>query len=257
MNTSVNNKHQDYHNQPRRLVAMENRWPAGASTGWHSHPRGQLLYAIKGVMIVQSDTGTWVVPPTRALWMVTGLRHNVTMSGEVEMRTAYIDVHAATGLPTQTCVINVSPLLKELLVEAVRIPVHAEPTPRHERVIDLLLDELSVSSTIALHLPMPNDTRIKTVCETLTKQPWDNKTAAMWAAKIGMSERTLHQLFVQDTGMRFSQWREQARLLNALSQIAEGKKGIEIALNCGYTSHSAFSAMFRRHFGVTPSDFYK
>jgi AraC-like DNA-binding protein len=57
--------------------------------------------------------------------------------------------------------------------------------------------------------------------------------------------------------MTFSQWREQARLLAALKLLAEGKKGIEIALDCGYASQSAFSAMFRRHFGVSPSMFYR
>ena len=257
MSSQVVNKHQDFHDLPRPLVAMENMWPAGTSTGWHSHPRGQLLYAIKGVMIVHSEAGAWVVPPNRALWMVAGLRHNVTMSGDVEMRTAYIDVGAVPNLPEKTCVINVSPLLRELLVEAVRIPLIRELDARDGRLVGLLIDELKVSSMIPLHLPMPCDARLKKICHSLIEQPAARSNAREWAEAAGMGERTLHRLFSQDTGMTFSQWREQARLLSALREIAEGKKGIEVAFNCGYASQSAFSAMFRRHFGVPPSAFYR
>ncbi|WP_313704266.1 helix-turn-helix transcriptional regulator [Massilia sp.] len=257
MATPVKNRHQDFHDLPRPLVAMENTLPAGTVTGWHSHPRGQLLYAIKGVMIVHSEAGSWVVPPSRALWIVAGLRHNVIMSGDVEMRTAYIDAQAAPGLPAQTCVINVSPLLRELMVEAVRIPLDRDMGPREERLVGLLLDELSVSSAIPLHLPMPYDARLKSLCQSLIDQPGNPAQARDWAASLGMGERTLHRLFSQETGMTFARWREQARLLSALEQLAQGRKGIDVAFDCGYASQSAFAAMFRRHFGVPPSSFYR
>lgn len=257
MPSPARHKHQDFHDLPRLLVAMENSCPAGSSTGWHSHPRGQLLYAIKGVMIVHSDAGSWVVPPSRALWMVAGLRHNVIMSGDVEMRTAYIDAAAAPGVPAQTCVISVTPLLRELLVEAVHIPLDRDLCARDERLVRLLIDELGVSSAIALHLPMPADPRLKTLCQCLIEQPAGASSARAWAHTLGMGERTLHRLFSRETGMTFARWREQARLLSALRQLAEGRKGIEVALNCGYASQSAFSAMFRRHFGVSPSSFYR
>lgn len=256
MQIQVLSKHQDFHDLPRILVAMENSWPAGTSTGWHSHPRGQLLYAIKGVMIVHSEAGSWVVPPNRALWIIAGLRHNVVMSGDVEMRTAYIDASLTVVLPDQTCVINVSPLLRELLVEAVRIPLDHELSVRDERLVGLLIDELRVSNAIPLHLPMPSNPRLKSIGQSLIERPADRSNAKEWAEAKGMGERTFHRLFSKETGMTFSQWREQARLVSALREIAEGKKGVEVALNCGYSSQSAFSAMFRRHFGVTPSTFY-
>lgn len=250
-------KHKHFDNHPRPLVVMENRWPSGSSTGWHSHPRGQLLYATNGVMVVHSDAGSWVVPPNRALWMVTGLPHNVTMSGDVVMRTAYIDSERVPSLPADSGVINVSPLLRELLVEAVRIPPAGEVTGRDALLLDLLICELRMSSTIPLHLPMPVDPRLRSICEALTVRPSDASNAADWAQSIGVGERTLHRLFTRETGMTFAQWREQARLLHALRRIAEGGKLIDVALDCGYSSPSAFAAMFRRHFGVAPSSFYR
>lgn len=257
MSTASTDPHEIFQDQPLPLVAIESAWPGGSSTGWHSHSWGQLLYAIRGVMVIQAEAGTWVVPSNRALWMAAGLRHTVKMSGAVDMRTAYIDTQIFPDLPTHPCVINVSPLLRELLVEAVRVPRSQPPTARNQRLVWLIVDELRASGTVGLHLPMPGHPHLQRLCQSLIDHPSDRSGAQEWSARIGVAERTLHRLFSQETGMTFAQWREQARLLSALRDIAAGKKGIEIALNCGYSSQSAFSAMFRRHFGLSPSDFYR
>lgn len=250
-------KHRLFDNLARPLVVMENRWPTGTSTGWHSHPKGQLLYATEGVMVVHTDAGSWVVTPNRALWMLTGLRHNVTMSGDVVLRTAYIDVAKVSTLPGESCVIHVSPLLRELLIEAARISPAREPAGRDARLIDLLLDEIRTSTVLPLHLPMPRDERLRSICDSLSACPSASASAAAWAASIDVGERTLHRLFIKGTGMTFAKWREQARLLYALERIGNGDKVIDVALDCGYASASAFAAMFKRHFGVTPSSFYR
>lgn len=246
-----------YDQLPEPVVVMESRWAAGMSTGWHTHPRGQLLYATEGVMVIHTEAGSWVIPPNRALWMVSGLRHTVSMSGDVVMRTAYINEAQVPAMPAHNCAINVSPLLRELLVEAVRIAPGAAPSPRNTRVLDLLIDEIQVSATLPLHLPLPQDARLRRICTALMAQPADAASAAQWATSIGMAERTLHRRFAQETGMSFAQWRAQVRLLHALRRIASGDRVIDIALDCGYASHSAFAAMFKRHFGVTPTEFYR
>ncbi|THJ32774.1 helix-turn-helix transcriptional regulator [Lampropedia aestuarii] len=246
-----------YDHSPRALVVMESAWPSGASTGWHQHGKGQLLYATSGVMLVHSDIGSWVVPPNRALWLLAGMRHNVVMSGQVLMRTAYIDVQKIPQLPANSCVINVSPLLRELLVAASCISLTQVLDERHTRLLALLVDELRVSSTMALHLPMPSDARLARICQALMASPADSSSAAEWAAQIGVAERTLHRLFAKELGMGFAQWREQARLVHALQKMAKGQKLISVAMDCGYASPSAFSAMFKRHFGLPPSDFYQ
>lgn len=250
-------KHLHFHEAGRAMATMEADWPDGRSTGWHSHPRDQLLYAIEGVMLVDSSAGSWVVPPNRALWLLAGIEHCVRMSGEVKMRTVYIDATQFDGLPENTCVIAVSPLLRELIVAAVRIPVDYEEAGRDARLMHLLIDELKVSDVLGLHLPVPSDARLKRICETLTQHPADASTVAQWAERLGVTAKTVHRLFVKETGMTFAQWREQARLLVALRHIAHGERIIDIAFDCGYASQSAFTAMFRRHFGVPPSAFYR
>lgn len=249
-------RHRQFDNAARPTVAMDSDWPAGESTGWHVHPRGQLLYAIEGVMLVESAAGSWVIPPSRALWLVAGVRHNVTMSGDVKMRTAYIDAGRVRDLPPETRVVGVSPLLRELLVAAVRVPIDYPVGGRDENLMHLLVHELKHSAALPLHLPMPRDPRLKAVCEVLTKTPSDTSTAEAWAKRLGVTAKTVHRLFVKETGMTFAQWRDQARVLHALRRIAEGWRVIDVAFDCGYASQSAFAAMFKRNFGAPPSSLY-
>src|ERR1700742_1786466 len=250
-------RHLDYHMTARPMAAMEIDYPSGASTGVHAHPRGQLLYAIEGVMIVRSAAGIWVVPPNRAVWLVAGLGHEGGMRGGVKIRAVFVDPRAASHLPQASCVLAVSPLLRELIVAAMRVPLDYEPETRDERLLRLLLDELREERVLPLHLPMPRDARLRTVCEALVARPDDVSTAEHWAGQIKVTPKTLHRLFAKETGLTFGQWRQQVRLLFALERLARGDRVIDVALDSGYASQSAFAAMFRKHFGMPPSAFYR
>jgi len=256
MDREIATKHLHYHDTGTAMVAMDADWPDGTSTGWHSHPRVQLLYAIEGVMVVRSRDGCWVVPPNRALWLAPDLEHEVKMAGDVRMRTVFIDAEAIEGLPTRTCVLSVSALLRELIVAAVETPTIYPENSRSDLLMRLLAEELRTSNELPLHLPLPNDERIRFICEHLIAYPDNTFTVTEWAERIEVTSKTIHRLFTKETGMSFAQWREQARLLFALRKIANGEKIIDIAFDCGYGSPSAFTAMFRRHFGVPPSSFY-
>jgi AraC-like DNA-binding protein/quercetin dioxygenase-like cupin family protein len=250
-------RHLDFHDTPRAMVAMEVDYPGGSSTGLHTHPRGQVLYAIEGVMIVHSKVGTWVVPPSRAIWLLPGLEHEVRMHGEVKIRTVFIEPSIAPHLPDTNCVLAVSPLLRELIVAAARIPLDYEEKGRNGRLMRLMLDELHGSDVLPLHLPIPDEARIGIICQAIIDNPADASTAAQWAKRLGVTAKTVHRLFAKETAMSFAQWRQQVRLLRALQRIAGGDRIIDVAFDCGYASQSAFTAMFRRHFGMPPSEFYR
>ena len=88
----------------------------------HSHPWGQLAYCATGivqVMTVPEDASlqavTYIVPPSRAVWIAPGMRHAVTVREAAELRTLYI--HAgATPKGWRDCrMIVVSSLLRELV----------------------------------------------------------------------------------------------------------------------------------------------
>ncbi|MDQ0474290.1 AraC family transcriptional regulator [Labrys wisconsinensis] len=257
MSDDLSTRHLDFHAPARPMAAMEIDYPSGLSTGLHAHPSAQLLYAIAGVMVVRSAAGSWVVPPNRAAWLPAGLEHEVRMCGEVKIRTVFVDPAAAPHLPADSCVVAVSPLLRELLVAATAVPLDYAPGTRDERLMALILDELRVLDVLPLHLPMPADRLVRTVCEAMIRRPDDTSKAAAWAARLGMAPKTLHRLFRRETGLTFGEWRQQARLVFALERLAGGARIIDVALDSGYASQSAFTAMFRRHFGVPPGAFYR
>src|ERR1700733_12500142 len=150
MADDLTTRHLDYHATPRPLAAMEIDYPNGASTGLHAHPRGQLLHAIEGVMIVRTADGSWIVPPNRAVWLVADLEHQVRMCGDVKIRTLFVDPDAAPHLPRTSCVTSCPPRLRELIVAAVGIPTDDAPGTRDDHLLLLLLDELLELDVLSL-----------------------------------------------------------------------------------------------------------
>jgi AraC-like DNA-binding protein len=188
--------------------------------------------------------------------MPPAVRHELRMVGAVRMRTAYIHAEAARQLPPHCSVMAISPLLRELILAAIDIQGPYDEDTRDGRVMRLLLDELRQLPTLPLRLPRPADPRLQAVCEAIVAAPDDKTTAQGWAARLGVDAKTVHRLFVRETGMTFGQWRQQARLLEALERLAEGAKILDVSLELGYASPSAFSTMFKRQFGVAPSAFF-
>ena len=242
---------------PRTLLVRAMDLTVDHNTGWHQHRRAQLVYAISGVMQVWTAHGLWVVPPQRAVWMPSRTPHQVqTGSGPVAMRHLYIEPDAAAHLPDHCCVVRVTPLLKELIRKAATLPELYDPDGPDGRLVTVILDQIQGLPTAPLHLPDVSDPRLRPIARALTRDPADPRTLADWAAQAGASARTLARLFRRDTGMTFGQWRQQVRLLAALALLAEGRPVTTVALDLGYDSQSAFIAMFRRAFGVTPGRYF-
>lgn len=247
--------HLPYETTSMPISAMAAWYPHGTVISPHRHRRAQLLYAVEGVMHIESERGSWVVPPTRGVWLEAGLDHTVRMSGDVKMRSVFVEPDMAEPLPEQSCVVEIHPLLRELIVAAVGVPLDYAPASRHDHLMRLLLAEIPAAPLLPMYLPWPRDTRLRAICEALLRTPDDARTVSEWAAMIGRSEKTLHRRFRSETGLTFGQWREQARLLLALKRLARGDKILTVAMDHGYNSQSAFTAMFKRHFGMTPSRF--
>jgi AraC-like DNA-binding protein len=222
----------------------------------HRHPTAQLIHAAHGVMVVATDVGQWIVPPTRGIWMPAETDHWIRTIGEVQLRTVYIRPDAVAGLPQECKAVGISPLLRALILEAMHIESPYTADSRDGRLMRLLLDEVTLLPTLPLHLPQPNDPRLLTICDAIVKSPANASTLGDWASRLHVDAKTIQRLFMRETGMTFGQWRQQARLLIALEQLASGAKVVDVALNMGYANQGAFATMFKRQFGVAPSTFF-
>jgi AraC-like DNA-binding protein len=232
-------------------------YPSGHVVATHRHPTAQLIHAVQGVMVVGTESGQWVVPPTRGLWMPAGVDHRIRMVGEVQIRTVYIRPDASPDLPLECEVVAISPLLRELILAAVGITGPYESDSREGRLMRALLDQLSLLPSLPLRLPQPADPDLLIICAAIDRQPDDPSTLQAWAGRLGIDAKTIQRRFARQTGMTFGQWRQQARLIKALEQLASGVKVVDVALNLGYGSPSAFATMFKRQFGETPSAYFR
>jgi AraC-like DNA-binding protein len=245
-----------FQDAPRPVVVIANDYLDGHRIARHRHKRAQLLYPSSGVITVTSQQGAWVVPPLRAAWVPAGVDHEVRVSGQVSMRSVNIAAGAARGLPRQCCVVSVSSLLRELVLRAAQLPMLYRQRGSAGRIMQLLLDEIHALPVLPLHLPAPDHPRLKPVCDAISRQPDLDHALATWSGRIGASSRTVARLFRRETGMSFSAWRQQARLLEALKRLAAGQPVTGVALDMGYASPSAFISMFKRAFGTTPSRYF-
>lgn len=240
----------------RPVAAMAVECPRGFTDVFHSHRRAQLLYACAGVMSVVTREGAFVVPPQRAVWLPGGIEHEVYYGVPVSLRTLYIEPRVHPQLPTQCRVLEVSDLLRSLILEAVNLPAEYDLEGREGRIMALLLDEIVGMPTVPSHAPMPRDERLARVCRAMFKDPTQKVRLEDLAHTVGMSRRTVTRLFRRETGMSFAAWRQHLCLLEALSRLAVGRSVTTVALDVGYRSPSSFTAMFRRTFGVTPRHYF-
>lgn len=240
------------------ITTFTRDYPAGHIVKLHFHDKDQLVYASRGVMTVRTTRGTWTVPTHRAVWIAAAVPHSITMSGAVAMRTLYFRPRLVARLPRSCCVVNVSPLLRELILHACDCGTLKRTRPWQRHLIDVIIDQLQVVSMVPLQLPHLADERALKIAKLLATNPSERRTLTELCKLTGAaSSRTMERLFQQNTGMTFGRWRHQFRLMHALRLLAEGAKVTYAALEAGYSTPSAFICMFKKSIGITPGTYFR
>lgn len=247
---------QNFTPSPGRPVRSRTQMqPADAHFEPHQHAWVQLAYCDQGLIQVtamepQGHT-SFVVPPSRAVWIPANTLHAVTMLENAHLRTVYMHASATPAGWTQARALVVSPLLREL-IQALE---DMQPGPREDALTLLTLQEISQAAPHHLAIRLPQDKRLRALCDAVLRDLARQATLAEWASHIGASERTIARLFRDELGTSYLQWRQQAVLAHALPLLARSMPVSQVAQACGYTSDSAFAAMFKTAMGHTPSQF--
>ena len=237
----------------RPVVVAGADYPGGSLQAWHSHRRAQLLFGLGGLMQVVTQDGAWVVPPQHAVWIPSGREHQSRMLLPVTTCSAFVEPEHAPRDAATCQVLEVGPLLRELLIEATRIDPRYVAHSREESLMRLLLAEISRAREIPMHVPLPQDDRLGALCRDFMMTPSIQSRPGQWAERLHMSERTFNRRFLTQTGMGFQQWRLRACIVNAISRLALGHAVTVIAYDLGYERPAAFSTMFRKMTGYVPS----
>ena len=235
----------------------------------HQHDWAQLVFSVTGAVRVSAQsTGpdhTYIVPPSRAVWIPPGVVHAVTAIEQADLRTLYLHESVVNTLADQgdwaACrVVDVSALLRELVLQLAVDPdvepANTESRWREQGISALILDELRRARRLPLGLPLPREGRLRKVCEAMLDHPLRHADINGWATEAAASPRTLSRWFNSELGTSYGQWRQQMLLAKALSMAARKQPMGLIAAELGYGSASAFTAMVTRTVGMPPSRFF-
>jgi AraC-like DNA-binding protein len=242
-----------------RVRAFSRDYPSGHRLPPHAHTAAQLVFASAGVMTVQTPDGAWTVPPHRAVWVPKRVKHSIRMFGAVAMRTLYLPAEMLPrDMPERCAVLEVSPLLREIVLVAVSRGGLRRGVRADENLLRVLLDELRpLAGAGAPFLPVPRDPRALRVARRLEHDPSEPAPLGSLLRGSGASRRTIERRFRAETGMSLGAWRREVRLARALELLAAGESVTTTALECGYASLSAFVAAFKHAFGRTPGRYFR
>ena len=242
---------------PRQVYGHVHGLPNRAIGQRHRHPWTQLSYAARGVIEVVTDNARYMAPPLHAVWIPAGVPHAVHRHEGTEIRSLYIAPETLDAAGEACRVVEVTPLLRELIRSFGEYPVEYDEEGSPGRLVGVLLDQLGGAAEADLALPWPGDARLRKICRALEAHPGDERRLADHAQRLGVSEKTLSRLFLQQTGLTFRGWRQRLRMLAALPMLERGDRVTDVAVACGYDSMPAFIAAFRLFTGVTPGEFFR
>jgi AraC-like DNA-binding protein len=243
----------DYDPKPGTSIStLAYEYPPGFLVPEHAHGADQVIYATRGVMEVSAGQSFWLIPPQFGIWIPARTMHRIRMPAAVSMRTLYLRRGLAPKLPATCTVLHVTPLLRELIVEAVRIgQLHAR-NRLHRALRDVIVFHLEGASSVPTFLTLPQDARALRVAHALLANQADHPSLESLCATAGASVRTIERAFRSEVGTDFATWRRQARLMKAVEMLAGGSSVKQAAFAIGYRQPSAFVEMFRRTFAATP-----
>ncbi|MCT8267338.1 helix-turn-helix transcriptional regulator [Afifella sp. JA880] len=237
---------------PRRVIALGTEYRDGQIIAPHNHRRGQLLYGSTGVVMMVTRDGAWVMPPERGMWIPPQVVHEVHMLGRVKIQSLYLLPEAAEAMPARCQVVGISPLMRNLLAEAVALPRHGELDERDAALMRLVEHEMHRLPALPLSLPLPKTDPLLRLCRAFLLHPTPHSTIDEWSEALSLSRRSFTRLFRRETSLSFVAWRQQACLMAALPRLAAGEAVTAVAIDLGYDNPAAFTTMFKRVLGTPP-----
>lgn len=224
----------------------------------HKHHEGLLFFLDTGVVRVRSVQQSVWVSPGQLGWIPPEKNHAAQWFGVASGFFMY--VHASL-CPEGLNVAQVSHL--GALEKQICLRLHQEQSRQTSPIVQqYLLSLLQAlffhfmhSPTHQVQLTMPSCIVLRVMTDALIESPDDERSIEVWSAELGLSTSTILRRFKAQTGLSFSGWRQQLRMLKALELLGQGHTVTDTALALGYHNISAFIAMFRRYYQCTPGEF--
>ncbi|WP_221794356.1 helix-turn-helix domain-containing protein [Oceanobacter mangrovi] len=223
--------------------------PAGYVSSWHCHAASQLTLIDQGVLLIETIAGRWLIPRGRLGWIPAQTKHTAFSHTDIMGHSLYLPAELCRDLPITPCVLDISNFGSGVLRQ---LFARSSDNAIESALLTLLMHELSTATIEPWQLPIPKDRRLQKLTTLTLKDVGSNQSIAYLAKVIGMSTRSVSRRFSEETGMSYVQWRQLARLMQAMEWLQMGKPVEWVAQCCGYSNTSAFITVFKQHMRMTP-----
>jgi len=222
----------------------------GGEVRHHRHAFHQFVLPLRGRLDLDTHAGARCVDAATALLIPANEDHCFRAEGD--NRFAVVDVaedHPLCERARREPALAVSPALTHQLAQLEWCAAAGELSPRfRHHWTALLLETLAGDGH-------PADAASRRFEFAVARIRAGRVVGvADLASQIGLSAARVHALFRRHAGTTPGDYLLRARLERGASMLATGDRPIaDIALDCGFSEHSAFTRAFRRLRGTSPS----
>ncbi|WP_039035239.1 AraC family transcriptional regulator [Shewanella sp. ECSMB14102] len=221
-------------------------------TPMHSHTWGQLQLSRGGLMELVAQGRRFMSLSQCGIWIPVGIKHESYMRRCVQYSSMNVPQELATRLPKHICLLELSPIAEAILMDLNSRGVELAHTPEDQRLLKVLLDQLSRAREVQPFLPVTDHPMLQAIAAELEAVPEGGRSFAAWADTLGTTERTLARLCQARLGMNYTEWRQRYRFIHSLQLLRQAISVKEVALTLGYHQTSPFISLFRKYAGCTP-----
>ena len=171
---------------------------------------------MRGVVSVETGTGTWIVTTLTAVAIPPWQVHRVSAHGNASLRSVFVDPDVLPDLIDTVATIQVSRLLHELIGEAGRRYTDFDDAEHSgdatASIIALIVELLplmpsSSGTASSVWVPRLETELLRPIAIAIEDDPGDPTSVEEWARRLGLSVRHLHRVFKAETGVTLSTWK--------------------------------------------------
>ena len=218
-----------YHELPTPVFMKLKDMPALSKVVDHQHNWDQLIYSKFGLLEVNSEKGDYIIPPHQAVWIPANRKHSIATVNGAQLRSVHLNKGLIMAF-SHIQVLKVNKLVQALIDKAADFNFDFKIQGKEERLLNVLVDQISLLPKVALCLPLSNDPLIHPILSWQQANLDRNKTLQNWAVELGASSKTISRRFESLLGMSFGQWREQLKLHKTIQWLYEKRPVTQVRL---------------------------
>lgn len=189
----------------------------------HAHEWGEFVYSFSGVIQIRVGTERYLILPNCVIWVPPRMEHQCCSGSTASHCSVYIAAAFCERLSKTPCAVEISPLMRSLLLHLGKIPV-SDCTEEYIRILRVFLDQLLAAPCTGNYLPTDtDDPQLAKLLRHLVENPDDTSSVSDLAASCGMTERTLSRQCRKELGITFHEWRLRLKIIHALLQLEGGR----------------------------------